>query len=180
MSGRPTAPMRKVTTKITYLEMLRPYAAEAKPPVDGLSIEHLEAPSADEYRALYRSVGRDYHWADRLLMPDDQLRAILQDDAVEIHLLRVGGQPAGYSELDRRTAGQIELAYFGLFPEFTGRGLGRYFLAWTLQKAWSYRPKRVWVHTCDLDHPAALPMYLKTGFRIYHEKTAEQVVLDDY
>lgn len=171
--------MRKVTTKITYLEMLRPYAAEARPPVDGLSIQRLAVPSVDEYRALYRSVGRDYHWADRLLLPDDQLLAILQDDAVEIYLLRVGGQPAGYSELDRRTAGQIEIAYFGLFPQYIGKGLGRYFLARTLRKAWSYRPKRVWVHTCDLDHAAALPMYLEAGFVVYDEKIAEQVILED-
>ena len=171
--------MRKVTTKITYLEMLRPPSADAKPPVDGLDIDHLPAPSVEEYRFLYRTVGRDYHWADRLLMPDDQLRAAIHDDAVEIYLLRVGGEPAGYSELDRRVVGEIEIAYFGLFPGFLGKGLGRYFLAWTLQEAWSYHPKRVWVHTCDLDHPAALPMYLKAGFEIYDEKAAEQVVLED-
>ena len=171
--------MRKVTTKITYLEMLRPSSADAKPPVDGLDIDRLPAPSVQESRFLYRSVGRDYHWADRLLLSDDQLRTAIHDDAVEIYLLRVAGEPAGYSELDRRVVGELEIAYFGLFPEFTGRGLGRYFLAWTLQKAWSYRPERVWVHTCDLDHEAALPMYLKAGFEIYDEKVAEQVVLED-
>jgi len=171
--------MRKVTTKITYLEMLRPCATEARPAVENITIERLQSPSTDGYRALYRSVGRDYHWTDRLLMPDEQLAAALQDEGVEVYLLRVDGRPAGYSELDRRSAGQIELAYFGLFPQYIGKGLGRYFLVWTLQKAWTYHPERVWVHTCDLDHPAALPMYLKAGFAIYDEEVAEQVVLDD-
>ena len=88
----------------------------------------------------------------------------------------VDGQPAGYSELDRREPGQIELAYFGLFPQFIGQGLGKYFLGWTLDRAWSYGPDRVWLHTCDLDHPAALPNYQQAGFVVFDEQMIQQVV----
>jgi GNAT superfamily N-acetyltransferase len=82
-------------------------------------------------------------------------------------------------ELDRRTPGEIELAYFGLFPQFIGNGLGKYLLAWALRQAWSYGPRRVWVHTCDLDHEAALPTYLNAGFTVYAEKMVEQAVPED-
>jgi GNAT superfamily N-acetyltransferase len=152
----------------------RPVAA----PLPGLRIERVRAPSVAEYRKLYDSVGRDYHWVDRNLLADDELSRIIQDERVEIYLVEVSAQPAGYAELDCRKPGEIELAYFGLFPQFIGKGLGKYFLQWTLQQAWSHGPQRVWVHTCDLDHAAALPMYLTAGFAVYDEKLIEQVILD--
>ena len=80
------------------------------------------------------------------------------------------GVPAGYAALDRRIEGEIELMQFGLMPEFIGQGLGQYFLQWTIDKAWSYRPRRFWLHTCTKDHPAALPNYLKAGFAVYKEE----------
>jgi hypothetical protein len=63
---------------------------------------------------------------------------------------------------------------FGLIREFIGQGLGKYFLQWTIDKAWSYSPKRFWLHTCTKDHPAALPNYLKAGFAIYKEEVKGQ------
>jgi GNAT superfamily N-acetyltransferase len=79
----------------------------------------------------------------------------------------VGGVPAGYAELDCRHSGEIELAYFGLIPEFIGRGLGAYFLAWAVDRAWQREPRRLWVHTCSLDHPRALATYRAIGFAEY-------------
>lgn len=171
--------VKQLTTQTTYLEMLaldlRPRAA----PAGDLDVVRLPAPELKEYRALYSSVGQAHRWVDRLLMPDDELQRILQDDRVEIYLLKVDRQLAGYAELDRRVPGQIEIAYFGLLPQFIGRGLGKYLLGWTLERAWSYQPNRVWVHTCDLDHAAALPNYLKAGFRIYDQRIVQQVVADE-
>jgi GNAT superfamily N-acetyltransferase len=170
--------MTKVLTKTTYLEMLAPVLPEVVSPVADLRIERLASASVEDYLFLYNSVGANYHWVDRNLLPRDDLQRILGDPAVEIYVLAVGGRPAGYAELDRRTPGEIELAYFGLFPDFLGRGLGKYLLAWAVRQAWSYGPRRVWVHTCDLDHEAALPNYLKAGFQVYAEKTVEQVIPD--
>ncbi len=110
--------------------------------------------------------------------PTINCAVVLQDDRVEIYLLQVQGQPAGFAELDRRTATEVELAYFGLFPAFIGRGLGKYFLEWTIRQAWTGDTQRVWVHTCDLDHPAALPNYLRAGFQVYDEKTILQEIPD--
>ena len=78
--------------------------------------------------------------------------------------------PAGFAELDRRVAGEVELVQFGLLPEFIGQGLGKFFLQWAIDKSWGYGPRRLWLHTCSLDHPAALPNYLKAGFQICKEE----------
>ena len=72
--------------------------------------------------------------------------------------------------MDRRTEGEVELVQFGLMPEFIGQGLGRYFLQWTIDRAWSYGPRRFWLHTDTKDHPAALPNYLKAGLAVSKEE----------
>ena len=78
--------------------------------------------------------------------------------------------------LFRSKEDDIELVQFGLMAEFIGQGLGRYFLQWTIAKAWSYKPRRFWLHTCTLDHPAALPNYQKAGFMIYQEETIKREI----
>ena len=102
---------------------------------------------------------------------DEALAAIIRDARVEIYVLYCDGAPAGYAELDFRKKGEVELAYFGLIPEYIGRGLGGYMLDWAIDTAWSRRPGRVWVHTCTLDHPAALAVYQKAGFVAYDQET---------
>jgi len=170
--------MPYIRTKTTYLEMFVPPGTEVAPPRADVRIESVACPSTVFYQELYRSVGGDYCWVDRLMMPDEELQSILNDERVSVHVLRVAGEPAGYSELDCRVGNDIELAYFGLFPTFIGQGLGKFFLHWMLHTAWSLGPTRVWVHTCDLDHPAALPTYLKAGFQIYDETVVAQYVPD--
>lgn len=168
--------MQYIATKTTYLEMFQPRIPALVPPREGLSVEHVVCPSVPEYLRLYNGVGSGYNWVDRNRMPAGELQQILNDDRVDVYVLKVEGEPAGYSELDRRQNGEIELAYFGLFPEFVGQGLGKYFLIWTLVRAWSTNPQRVWVHTCDLDHPAALGNYLRAGFEVYDERVIQQPV----
>lgn len=174
--AKPVIAMPRISTKTTYLEMFRRPADEIAPPRLDLKIDRLNCPSNEIYRQLYRSVGGHLCWVDRFIMPDDELRAILRDDRVEVFVLSVAAQTAGYAELDRRRDSEIELAYFGLFAQFIGQGLGKYFLNWALRTAWSYCPNRVWVHTCDLDHPAALPAYLRAGFRVYDEQIVAQFI----
>jgi GNAT superfamily N-acetyltransferase len=84
-----------------------------------------------------------------------------------VHVLWVDGSPAGYAELDLRQPPDIELAYFGLMPEYFGRGLGKLFLSWTIDEAFRRNTPRFWVHTCTLDHPAALNAYRRVGFTAY-------------
>jgi GNAT superfamily N-acetyltransferase len=155
--------------KTTYLQMLARPERVVPPPMDGLAVVHARRPTVAYYRFLYDAVGRDYDWTSRKKLSDAELAALLGDPRLEVHVLMVDGVPAGLAELDRRTAGEIELVQFGLMAEFIGQGLGRYFLQWTIGKAWSYAPRRFWLHTCTKDHPAALPNYLKAGFAVYKE-----------
>src|SRR5262245_24322574 len=150
--------------KVTHLQMLARPPSVIPPPRDDLAVLHAQRPTAAYYRFLYGTVGRDYDWTRRNKMTDAELCAIIQHPRNELHVLMVAGVPAGFAEFDRRIEGDIELVQFGLMPEFIGQGLGKYFLQWTIDKAWSYDPKRFWLHTCTKDHPTALPNYLKAGF----------------
>jgi GNAT superfamily N-acetyltransferase len=160
--------------KITYLEMLACPERVVPTTRKGLAVVHARKPTVAYYRFLYDAVGRDYDWTSRKKLSDAELAALLNDPRLEVHVLMADGAPAGFGELDRRTEGEVELVQFGLVPEFVGQGLGRYFLQWTIDKAWSYGPRRLWLHTCTKDHPAALPNYLKAGFAVYKEEFKEQ------
>lgn len=162
---------RMIETTVTYLEMRAPPRKPATPaPAGKLAILRAERPTLSFYRYLYNTVGGPWNWTERRLLDDDALARIIHDGRVEIYVLYVAGVPAGYAELDARVEGEVELAYFGLMPEFVGRGLGSYFLDWAVSAAWIHRPKRVWVHTCTLDHPRALTLYQRAGFVPYRQQ----------
>lgn len=134
------------------------------PPGASYRIERLPRPDLSE--EFYREVGRDWHWVDRLAWSDDQWRAWV--DRPEHHLLvcELNGVDAGYAELEQQPGGNVEIAYFGILAWSTGRGLGKWWLATVIEEAWRLPgTARVWVHTCSLDSPAALPNYLARGLR---------------
>jgi GNAT superfamily N-acetyltransferase len=165
--------VQTVTVTTTYLQMFANPQVAMLPPRDGVSVVHAKKPTVAYYRFLFDAVGRDYNWTSRKKLSDSELAALLSDQRLEVHVLMVDGVPAGFAELDRRIEREIELVQFGLMREFIGQGLGRYFLNWTIDKAWSYNPSRFWLHTDTKDHPAALPNYLKRGFTIYKEEAKE-------
>lgn len=157
---------RKLTARITYLEMTaRPSRHVPMPTRPRLALIKAEEMPPAFYRWLYEQVGKDHHWFLRRAMDDDALKAVIHAETTAIHVLYANGSPAGFFELDTsRMPEEVELAYFGLTRDFTGIGLGRWFLATAIQAAWDYKPSRVTVHTNTLDHPAALPLYQKMGF----------------
>src|SRR5689334_5128338 len=152
---------------VYYLEMVSRSQRLVPPPRDGLTVVHARAPTVRYYRFLYDAVGGPWQWLSRKKLSDGELDRLLQDPRDEVHVLHVEGVPAGFAELDRRVEGEVELVQFGLMPEYIGQGLGKYFLQWVIDRAWGYHPTRLWLHTCTLDHPAALPNYLKAGFAVY-------------
>lgn len=165
-----------VDTVVTTLEMPdRPTRPSPHPPA-GLPTALVRARPAGVafYRWLYEQVGQNSTWLARRLMTDTELLAAIGDPAVEIYVLQVGGVPAGYGEIDRRKGPEaVDLAYFGLLPEFFGRGYGRYLLDTIVDLAWSAGPCAVLrVQTCDLDHPRALSSYQRAGFRPIGQHTA--------
>ena len=159
-----------VDVTVFYLEMLSPSRRTVPAPREGLSVRHVPTPTVEEYRTLYNSVGGDFHWLNRRKLSDAELAVVIQNPRNELHVLHVAGIPAGFAELDRRQSDEIELVQFGLLPRFIGQGLGKWFLQWTIDQAWSYQPRRFWLHTCTLDHPAALPNYLQAGFVLFREE----------
>lgn len=168
--------MPAVDVTIYYLQMHAKPKGTILPPREGLTVVHAKNPFVGYYRFLYNTVGKDYHWHSRGSLADAELAALLGNPLNEVHVLHVEGTPAGFAELDRRNPDDIELVQFGLMPGFIGQGLGKYFLRWTIDKAWSQNPRRFWLHTCTLDHPAALPNYLKAGFEKYREETKKRAV----
>ena len=161
-----------LNTVVTYLEMTARSTTPTPPlPAQKIALMRAETPTVSFYRYLYVSIGEDWLWFEREILSDQDLENIIQNDLVEVYVLYVGGVPAGMGELDRRADGEVELAYFGLLPEFIGRGLGPYFLRWLIDQAWTYEPHRVWLHTCDLDHPKAFNLYQSAGFQPYRRET---------
>jgi GNAT superfamily N-acetyltransferase len=151
----------------TYLEMrdsaeLRPAATPSVQP----RIERVHDCPPAFWRFLYTEVGRKYHWFDRLPWTDEQIQQYLGDSAVALYVMWIHGAPAGYFELRAGHDHAVEIVYFGLLDSFTGRGLGGYMLGEAVRIAWAQGASRVWLHTNTLDHPAALPNYLKRGFRM--------------
>ena len=161
-------PAGKIAALVTYLEMTEPPPAPRPPTgIAGFGLRRVERPDLAWYRDLYRRVGADWLWFDRLVRADDEVARIIGHPLVEVHALSHDGGDHGLLELDRRDPPDIELAYFGVTPELTGRGAGRWLMDRALELAWRHRPRRFWLHTCTLDHPAALPFYLHSGFRPY-------------
>jgi GNAT superfamily N-acetyltransferase len=163
---------------VTYLEMrTAPAPATVHPPVaHKLALLRAEKPTLSFYRYLYNTVGENWLWYERRAMDDAALAAIVHDPKVEISVLYVDGVPAGFVELDRRVTDEVEIAFFGLMPEFIGRGFGRYFLAWAVGDAWREGGRRIWVHSCNFDHPKALQAYQRAGFVPYKQETE---IIDD-
>lgn len=167
--------MQTIPSRTHYLEMRGSPKYALEPIKDAIVLRAVNIP-VSFYRFLFKAVGERWLWILRALMKDEELKEITHDPIVEIYVLYVQGAPAGFAELDRRIPGEIELVYFGLLPEYFGRGLGKYFIRWTIVKAWESVPQRLWLHTCEFDHPAALPNYLKAGFVQYDEKILEHTV----
>ncbi len=170
-----------ITAKVSYLEMTAPPERPllAAPGRMAVEIRRSKHPPLSFYRYLYNTIGDAWTWTGRRLMDDQTLAGIVHDPLVEINLLWVDGVPAGLCELDRRSPPDIELAYFGLIPDFIGKGLGSFFLGWAVDHVWRAKPRRFWVHTCDLDHPHALAVYQRAGFILYEQTTHREVILHD-
>lgn len=160
-------PAGKIAAVVTSLEMLARPALRPERPGLALTLERVQQPDLAWFRDLFRRTGEDWLWFSRLAMSDDALRTIIHDPQVEVYPLMAGSEAAGLLELDFRVAGECELSFFGLTPPFVGSGAGRWLMNRALERAWSQPIRRFWVHTCTLDHPAALPFYIRSGFRAF-------------
>lgn len=162
------------------LEMTSP--ADFRPSraaVPGFEVRQARIPSPPLNRFFYTAVGGDWFWIDRLSWTYGQWLAWLDRPELETWIGSLEGTPAGYFELERQHSGNVEIAYFGLLPQFIGQGLGGALLSAAVRRAWEMGASRVWLHTCSLDGPAALPAYQARGFRIFREERFEKDFPDE-
>lgn len=156
----------------TYLELTSPGGLKPvrQVPQDVILLR-AGIPSPELNRYLYSAVGGDWHWTDRLGWTYAEWKQWLDRAEVETWVLYKAGTPAGYFELEVQGT-SVEISYFGLLPAFVGHGLGSYLLTQAAHRAFQLRPgiQRVWLHTCTLDHPAAVKNYLSRGFLVFKEE----------
>jgi GNAT superfamily N-acetyltransferase len=165
LNGYTEIPPGKIATVVTFLEMrTRPRLRRLAP--QELSLERI-TDDLPRYRTLFRAVGEPWIWFSRLAMPDEPLRALIAHPDVECHALVRDGRDIGLLELDFRTAREGEIVYFGLIPEAIGTGAGRFLMNEAIRRAFRRDIARLVLHTCSLDHPAALDFYRRSGFVAY-------------
>lgn len=154
-------PPGHVGAVVTFLAMTGRSDPAPVPPSE-LRLERWPDIDPVRYRALFAKVGARWLWFSRLAMGDAELAA----KAGEVHaVIDADGEDVGIVELDFRSPGLCQIRFLGLVPALAGRGHGRWLFAETLRRAWAPGVREVSVHTCSLDHPAALPAYLRAGFR---------------
>ncbi len=158
--------------KTYYLEMLSPDDLNGKPPVQNLRIVERKSRDFEFNKRLYALVGQQWQWLDKLSWSEEQWKAYAEAPGLLTHVAYFEGALAGYYELQEHAGGDVEITYFGLLPDFIGRGLGGYLLTSAIQFAWGTGASRVWVHTCSLDHPGALANYQARGMRLYKTETS--------
>ncbi len=169
LNGYTDLPMGKIAAVVTYLEMIARPRLKTRPRDPAWTLERING-DLPRYRALFRRVGEPWLWFSRAVMPEATLEAILAHRDVEAYALRTGSNDIGILELDFRRADECELQYFGVVPEAVGTGAGRHLMDEAIRRAFRRRGSRkpiarLVLHTCSLDHPAALPFYVRAGFR---------------
>lgn len=160
-----------IAAVVTHLEMTEPPpGAEPPPPRPGLTLAHCPQPDLGWYRALFRRVGEDWLWFSQLLMGDAELAAVIHHPQVAVYAVRDGAREIGLVELDWRKPPDCEIVFFGLVSDAIGQGLGTWLMGQVQRLAFAQGAVRLWLHTCTLDHPRALPFYMAQGFRPFRRE----------
>jgi GNAT superfamily N-acetyltransferase len=168
---------RTVDTVVTYLSMIkRPAQLPPMPSTPRLALMKAEKIPLHFYRYLYREVGGSWLWVERLELSDTALAERIHRPGIEIFVLYANGAPAGYYELDFADKKSTRLAYFGLMAEWTGLRIGPWLLGAAIVEALSRGAEEIQVNTCTLDHPAALPLYQRLGFRPVRRENRRLVI----
>jgi GNAT superfamily N-acetyltransferase len=160
---------------IHHLEMtdradFRPAAVKR----EGLEVRQSHIPCPELNRFFYAAVGEAWSWVDRLIWTDEHWLDYLDRPELATWIGYFKGTPAGYFELEAQPESSVEIVYFGLLPQFVGIGIGGQFLNEAIERAWEMGGSRVWLHTCSLDHPAALANYEARGFKVFKEEVTYQ------
>ncbi len=165
--GFTDVPRGKIAAVVTSLEMLAPVPPRPERRDGPWSLRAVPRPDVDWYLELYRRIGADWLWFSRLEMPRAEVAAIIASPDVDLYAVEFEGRDEGVLELDFREPRTCELAFFGLTPALLGQGAGRWLMNRAIPLAWARDIDRLWLHTCTLDHPEAVPFYMRSGFVPY-------------
>lgn len=160
-------PAGHIACVVTDLEMLTPPQNQAVVLPEGIDLTPIEPTDLATFRTMFRAIGTDWFWFSRLLMSDAELHAVLTHPDLDTFFIRLHGEPIGMLELDFREPGVCELSFLGFAPGYTSKGYGRALMDKAIALAWSRDIQRLWLHTCNFDHPAALGFYIRSGYRPY-------------
>ena len=163
----PVVEVVRTYLELRSLEQLRP----ARFDDPAVRVVRRDAIDASHYRRLYDAVGGQWHWTDRRVWSDERLAAHLARSAISVFECLSRDESAGFFELEAHSDGDVEIAYFGLAAPFIGRGLGKALLTQAVEQAFALGARRVWLHTCTLDSPHALPNYQARGFTPFNRES---------
>jgi len=139
---------------------------------DRYSVKLLEPINFELNKFFYKNIGKNHHWVDRLIWTEKQWIEYVSDKKVKTYILKNNDELAGYFELIyHKDNNEVEIAYLGLLEEYHNQKLGSYLLSSAIKSSFINKPKRVWVHTCSLDHKNALTNYIARGMKIFKKET---------
>ena len=135
-------------------------------------LEFLKIPNFQLNKFFYKNIGKKHHWVDRLVWTEKQWIEYTSDKKVKTYVLKKENNFVGYFELIfHHNLSEVEIAYLGLLEDYQNQKLGSLLLSWAIKKSFLDNPKRVWVHTCSLDHKNALNNYIARGMKIFKKES---------
>ena len=137
---------------------------------DGYTVQIIEPEDFQLNKFFYKNIGKNHHWIDRLIWTEKKWVEYVSDEKVKTYVLKKENELAGYFELIIHSH-EVEIAYLGLLEEYQNKKLGSFLLSSAIKNSFLENPKRVWVHTCSLDHKNALNNYIARGMKIFKKET---------
>ena len=147
---------------------------KSKSPSDEFIVKLIDPANFQLNKFFYKNIGKKHHWVDRLVWTDKQWIDYTVNKKVKTYVLKKQEDLVGYYELILHSNNyETEIAYLGILEEYQRQKLGSFLLTSAIINSFSFNPKRVWVHTCSLDHQNALSNYLSRGMKIFKKETIE-------
>ena len=154
--------------EINSLENLNKF----KSPNKNLILEKVNPPNIELNKFFYKNIGKNHRWVDRLVWDNLKWISYLDNQNVHTYVLKINKDPVGYFEvIQDLSINSSEIAYFGILDEYIGKKFGAYLLSEAITQCFKLKSKKVWAHTCSLDHKHALNNYLNRGMKIYKEES---------
>ena len=145
---------------------------QAISPDQSLILKKVDPPDIELNKFFYKNVGKNHRWVDRLAWNNLKWMSYLENKNVHTFILKLNEELVGYFEVvNDFSTSSSEIAYFGILDDYIGKKFGSYFLSEAIKKCFELNSKKVWVHTCSLDHKHALKNYLNRGMKIFKEET---------